>query len=86
MNYKSCLLVKIDLYNQQIKKTQNDEDDYEDDDNDDIIKKVNNDYYYPIKRELIQFTIVNGTDCDLTLPLFQDNVYSINDTLDTGTR
>ena len=33
-----------------------------------------------IKRELIQFTIVNGTDCDLTLPLFQDNVYSINAT------
>jgi hypothetical protein len=33
-----------------------------------------------IKRELIQFTIVNGTDCDLTLPLFQENVYSLNAT------
>lgn len=33
-----------------------------------------------IKRELIQFTIVNGTDCDFTLPLFQQNVYSINAT------
>jgi hypothetical protein len=33
-----------------------------------------------IKRELIQFTIVNATDCNLTLPLFQDNVYSINAT------
>jgi hypothetical protein len=33
-----------------------------------------------IKRELIQFTIVNGTDCDFTLPLFQQNVYSLNAT------
>jgi hypothetical protein len=33
-----------------------------------------------IKRELIQFSIINGTDCDLTLPLFQQNVYSINAT------
>lgn len=33
-----------------------------------------------IKRELIQFTIINGTDCDFTLPLFQQNVYSINAT------
>jgi hypothetical protein len=33
-----------------------------------------------IKRELIQFTIVNGTDCDFTLPLFQQNIYSLNAT------
>lgn len=33
-----------------------------------------------IKRELIQFTIINGTDCDFTLPLFQQSVYSINAT------
>lgn len=32
------------------------------------------------KRELIQFTIINGTDCDFTLPLFQQSVYSINAT------
>jgi hypothetical protein len=33
-----------------------------------------------IKRELIQFTIINGTDCDFTLPLFQQSVYSLNAT------
>jgi hypothetical protein len=33
-----------------------------------------------IKRELIQFTIINSTDCDYNLPLFQQNVYSINAT------
>lgn len=32
------------------------------------------------KRELIQFSIINSTDCDITLPLFQQNVYSINAT------
>ncbi len=33
-----------------------------------------------IKRELIQFTIVNSTDCDYNIPMFQQNVYSINAT------
>ena len=33
-----------------------------------------------IKRELIQFTIVNSTDCNYNLPLFQQNVYSVNAT------
>jgi len=33
-----------------------------------------------IKKELIQFTIVNSTDCSINLPLFQQNVYSINAT------
>ncbi len=32
------------------------------------------------KRELIQFTIVNSTDCDYNIPMFQQNVYSINAT------
>ena len=31
-----------------------------------------------IKKELIQFTIVNDTDCGFNLPLFQQNVYSLN--------
>ena len=31
-----------------------------------------------IKKELIQFTIVNDTDCAINLPLFQQNVYSVN--------
>ena len=33
-----------------------------------------------IKRELIQFTIVNSTDCNYNIPLFEQNVYSINAT------
>ena len=33
-----------------------------------------------IKRELIQFTIVNSTDCDYNIPMFQQNVYSVNAT------
>jgi hypothetical protein len=33
-----------------------------------------------IKRELIQFTIINSTDCEYNLPLFQQNVYSVNAT------
>ncbi len=33
-----------------------------------------------IKRELIQFTIVNSTDCDYNIPMLQQNVYSINAT------
>ena len=33
-----------------------------------------------IKKELIQFTIINQTDCTFNLPLFQSNVYSINAT------
>ena len=33
-----------------------------------------------IKRELIQFTIVNSTGCGYDMPLFQQNVYSINAT------
>ena len=33
-----------------------------------------------IKKELIQFTIINETDCSINLPLFQQNVYSINAT------
>lgn len=33
-----------------------------------------------IKKELIQFTISNETDCSINLPLFQQNVYSINAT------
>jgi len=33
-----------------------------------------------IKKELIQFTISNQTDCKINLPLFQQNVYSVNAT------
>ena len=33
-----------------------------------------------IKKELIQFTIINQTDCTFNIPLFQSNVYSINAT------
>jgi hypothetical protein len=33
-----------------------------------------------IKKELIQFTIVNDTDCAFNLPLMQQNAYSINAT------
>ena len=33
-----------------------------------------------IKRELVQFVIVNSTDCNFNIPLFQQNVYSINAT------
>ena len=33
-----------------------------------------------IKRELVQFVIVNSTDCNFNVPLFQQNVYSINAT------
>ena len=32
------------------------------------------------KRELIQFSVVNNTDCDINVPLLQQNVYSINAT------
>lgn len=31
-----------------------------------------------IKKELVQFTIVNDTDCAFNIPLMQQNVYSIN--------
>ena len=34
----------------------------------------------PLKKELIQFNIVNQTDCSFNLPLFQQNVYSVNAT------
>jgi len=33
-----------------------------------------------IKKELIQFSIINSTDCSINLPLFQQNVYSVNST------
>jgi hypothetical protein len=33
-----------------------------------------------LKRELIQFSIINRTDCEITLPLFQQGVDSINAT------
>ena len=33
-----------------------------------------------LKKELIQFNIVNQTDCSFNLPLFQQNVYSVNAT------
>jgi hypothetical protein len=32
------------------------------------------------KKELIQFSVKNNTDCDLNVPLLQQNVYSINAT------
>jgi len=35
---------------------------------------------YATKQELIQFNIVNQTDCSFNLPLFQQNVYSVNAT------
>lgn len=33
-----------------------------------------------IKRELVQFVITNSTDCGWDIPLFEQNVYSINAT------
>ena len=33
-----------------------------------------------IKRELVQFVMINSTDCGWDIPLFQQNVYSINAT------
>jgi len=33
-----------------------------------------------IKKELIQFVVVNSTGCGFDMPLFQQNVYSINAT------
>ena len=33
-----------------------------------------------VKKELIQFTIENDTNCSYDIPLFQQNVYSINAT------
>ena len=33
-----------------------------------------------IKRELVQFVVVNSTGCGFDMPLFQQNVYSINAT------
>ena len=32
------------------------------------------------KKELVQFTVQNNTDCDINVPLLQRNIYSINAT------